>query len=112
MRWLYSVMVKADQTGQPFTLRVGTGDASYLMATWGKLGNVETLETQGGCRFIQRRDLTPGNSSLVGATYSPQWGTFTSALTVEVSSSRGDAPHYLFLSGQGRIRTSATARSN
>ncbi|MBR1671576.1 MAG: prepilin-type N-terminal cleavage/methylation domain-containing protein [Fretibacterium sp.] len=97
MRWLYSFLARSDRTGMSFSLEV---EPRRLTVTWKQTGEAEGLDASEGCSF-QRRART-GPSSL----YSPQWGTFTPALTLEVTGARGDA-HYLILSGQGRVRTSA-----
>ncbi len=109
MRWLYNIITKADRTGQSFTLRVGEGSSSCLLANWGVLHSTDRLDAQGGCVYKRLVAFLGGNKSIAGVTYSPQWGTFSSALTLEVANPGSGARHYLIISGQGRLRTSPTA---
>ncbi|WP_298779030.1 prepilin-type N-terminal cleavage/methylation domain-containing protein [uncultured Fretibacterium sp.] len=101
MRWLYSVVARADLAGRPFDLRVDER-AQRLQVRWEKPMDVEQLSARSGCT-LQRI----GASSAAGhAHYAPQWGTFSAALTVLVRDAEGRR-HFLILSGQGQIRTSA-----
>ena len=97
--WLYGVLAQSDRSGLPFSLRVEA--RSRLAALWSKGGGTETWRVVEGCSL--RRLASAGGPSDIA--YSPQWGTFTPALTLEIVGSGGDV-HYLILSGQGRIRTS------
>lgn len=98
MRWLYGVLARADRTGQSFSLHIGDGRPSCLVAIRDGLGESERLEASEGCSFERRL------SDIANVTYSPQWGTFTAAMTIRVRGAGGGA-HYLILSGQGRLRT-------
>lgn len=101
MRWLYGVVARADLAGRPFDLRVDEG-AQRLQVRWGKPMGVEQFSARNGCT-LQRVGAGGATGS---AHYAPQWGTFSSALTVLVRDAEGKR-HFLILSGQGRIRTSA-----
>lgn len=101
MRWLYGVVARADLAGRPFDLRVDEG-AQSLQVRWEKPPSVEQLPVHSSC--ILRRFFA--GSAMVNSHYAPQWGTFSSALTVLVRDAEGGR-HFLILSGQGQIRTSA-----
>ena len=101
MRWLYGVVARADLAGRPFDLRVDEG-AQRLQVRWGKPMGVEQFSARSGCTF---QWLGVG-SATVDSHYAPQWGTFSAALTVLVRDAEGRR-HFLILSGQGQIRTSA-----
>ena len=99
MHWLYSVLLRADRMRKPFSLRVEGKTA--LAVEW--RGMTERLEASGGCSF-KRIGSVSGEAGTV-VFYSPVWGTFTPALTVQVQGPGGDA-FFLILSGQGKVRIS------
>ena len=106
MRRLYGVMARADSRGEKFDLVVDDRSPS-LLVRWKRTQTVEKLEAARGCSLTRRSSAGAYSTTI---RYTPQWGTFTSAMTVRVTGTGGDA-HYLILSGQGRIRTGATPRS-
>lgn len=99
MRWLYGVVARADHLGQPFDLRVDEG-TQRLQVRWGKPRSVEHLPARSGCTFHWLRV----SDTTADSHYVPQWGTFSSAMTVLVRDAEGQR-HFLILSGQGQIRT-------
>ena len=101
MSWLYGILARADNNGMSFVLKLNSsGLASGLIADWGNNGvNVETWNAGEGCKLNR---VPVGTSKVI---YSPQWGTFTPALTVKFTGGGGDV-HYLIISGQGRLRIS------
>ncbi len=101
MRWLYGVVARADLAGRPFDLRVDER-AQRLQVRWGKPMGVEQFSAHNGCT-LQR---VGAGGATGNAHYAPQWGTFSAALTVLVRDAEGRR-HFLILSGQGQIRTSA-----
>ena len=103
MRWLYSVLLRADNRGRSFYLSVAS---SYLAVTWQAPHATEMLEASEGCSFEHRAGPDwHGGAHVSEIVYSAQWGTFTPGMTVRVTDARGDV-RYLILSGQGRARTS------
>ena len=105
MRWLYSILARSDSRGVSFALRLDSSALHPgLTADWENKGvNVDRWDAGEGCRL--KRVFSGGGTSAI--MYSPQWGTFTPALTVEVTGGRGDV-YYLIVSGQGRLRISET----
>ena len=99
MHWLYGVLLRADRTGRKFSLRVQERNA--LVVDWQDAS--ERLEAGRGCSFERRGSASDIAETYV--TYSPVWGTFTSALTVKVRGPGGDL-FFLILSGQGKVRIS------
>lgn len=103
MRWIYRLIARADRTGQPFVLMANShAELSTISASWQDSLRSDRLEATEG--FLFRR-IAGGR--VFESVYSPQWGTFTPALTLRVRGPDGDE-HYLIVSGQGRIRTSPT----
>ena len=102
MSWLYGILARADNNGVSFVLKLNSNvRASGLIADWENNGvNVETWDAGEGCTL--KREFSGGTSKVI---YSPQWGTFTPALTVEFTGGGGDI-FYLIISGQGRLRIS------
>ncbi|MCR5347469.1 MAG: type II secretion system GspH family protein [Fretibacterium sp.] len=96
MHWLYSVLLRADRTGRKFSLRV-EGETD-LVVEW--RGAPERLAASVGCSFKRRGRVVGEAGTFV--TYSPVWGTFTPALTVQVGGPGGDV-FFLILSGQGKV---------
>ena len=103
MRWLYGVLLRADNRGRSFYLSV---TSSYLMVTWLAPHATERLEASEGCSFERRAGPDwRGGAYDTETVYSAQWGTFTPSMTVRVTDAHSGV-HYLILSGQGRARTS------
>lgn len=97
LNWLYLTTEKAENAGRSFSIYIKNGSLAVLM---NGDGEPETLRSSEGCSF--RRQGSGGDS--LRSVYSAQWGTFTPAMTIEVS---GGAPNsYIILSGQGRMRIS------
>ena len=101
MHWLYGVLLRADRMGRQFSLRVQGGTA--LVVDWGTGG--ERLEASGGCSFSRLGNATGRAGDPI--VYSPVWGTFTPALTLQVRGPGGDT-FFLLLSGQGKLRLSGS----
>lgn len=104
MHWLYGVLLRADRTGKKFTIRV---QKTALVVDWRDAS--ERLEAGRGCSFERRGSASDIAETYV--TYSPVWGTFTSALTVQVRGPGGDL-FFLILSGQGKVRISPSPQLN
>ncbi|MCR4819406.1 MAG: prepilin-type N-terminal cleavage/methylation domain-containing protein [Fretibacterium sp.] len=105
MHWLYGVLLRADRTGRKFSLRVQEGKA--LIVDWED--SSERLEATRGCSFERRDSISGIEEAFV--TYSPVWGTFTPALTVQVRGAGGDL-FFLIISGQGKLRVSPSPWQN
>lgn len=101
LHWLENIFIRADREGRALDLSVESGTNSRLIALW-KAAPSEELRASPGCAF---QSLNAPSGPL--PTYSPQWGSLTPALTIQVSDAQGNI-HYLFLSGQGRLRTSSS----
>lgn len=106
MHWLYGVLLRADQSGKKFSLSVKGKTA--LVVDWEDAS--EQLEASRGCSFKrqERQGSNLGTGKLF-VTYSPAWGTFTSALTVQVQGP-GEDVFFLILSGQGKVRISPSSQ--
>ena len=105
MRWLLRSLTKANRTGRSFTLRLSAGTSEgTLTLRWRNDPNEETFPAAPGVRF----QLFRHNFFAPESVYSPQWGTFTPAATVCITKSRGAKPHYLILSGYGRVRIASS----
>ncbi len=103
MSWLYSILARSDRSGVSFSLRVETNEIHPgIVAVWDRK-DAEEERWDAGKGVSLRRVASGGGPSRI--IYSPQWGTFTPALTVKVTGSKGDVA-YLILSGQGRVRVS------
>ena len=103
MSWLYGILARSDRSGVSFDLKVEAGAQNGgLVAVWGRksLGS-DRWDAGEGCAL--RRVFSGSGTNLIH--YSPQWGTFTPALTVKMTGGGGDVC-YLVISGQGRLRVS------
>lgn len=102
MRWLLRSLTKANRTGRSFNLRLSAGTSTDTLALrWRDDPNVETFPAAPGFRF----QLVRHGFFAPESVYSPQWGTFTPAATLRITAPQGAKPHYLILSGYGRVRT-------
>lgn len=105
MHWILRSLTKANRTGRSFTLRIRAGASSETLALkWKDDPDEETFPAAPGLRFQLVRHSAFAPESI----YSPQWGTFTPAATVRITAPRGANPHYLILSGYGRVRTASS----
>ena len=105
MRWVLRSLTKANRTGRSFTLRLSAGTSAETLALrWRDDPVVEMFPAAPGFRFQLVRHSAFAPESI----YSPQWGTFTPAATVRITAPRGAKPHYLILSGYGRVRTASS----
>ena len=105
MRWILRSLTKANRTGRSFTLWLSVGTSAETLALrWRNAPDVETFPAAPGLRF----QLVRHSAFAPESVYSPQWGTFTPAATVRITASRGATPHYLILSGYGRVRIASS----
>ena len=105
MRWVLRSLTKANRTGRSFTLRLSAGTSSETLALrWRDDPVVEMFPAAPGFRF----QLVRHSSFAPESVYSPQWGTFTPAATVRITALQGARPHYLILSGYGRVRIASS----